>query len=186
MTRPRRSSRATRERATGSETPTQAIWSIAAGVGPLPFLFVYSVIFIAHGFFWPVDPPDITTTRHGEAVAGLLAVLVALVIVATLWSFLSARRRWPHLLAQLAVLGTTIGFVLDPRTGSPVVPIALIVTSAVAIGFGLHPASGRFVGSRARAPRLRRPARPVRSAVVPGADEPVAVAAAERVGAPSA
>ena len=58
--------RAAAVRARGSEdpeTPTQAIWSIAAGVGPLPFLAVYSVIFIAHGFIWPVEPPDITTTR---------------------------------------------------------------------------------------------------------------------------
>ena len=39
------------------------IGSIAAAVGPLPFLLVYSVIFIAHGFFYPVQPPDITSTR---------------------------------------------------------------------------------------------------------------------------
>lgn len=167
------------------ETPSQVIWSIAAGVGPLPFLFVYSAIFIAHGFFWPVEPPDITTTRHGEAVAGVLAVLVAVLIVLTLWWFLSARRRWPHLLAQLAVLGTTIGFVADPRTGSPVVPIALIVTSAAALACGLHPASAAFVGSRL--PRVRSTGRRARRRSPEPADPSgVARSAEQPVGAPSA
>jgi hypothetical protein len=166
------------------DTPSQAIWSIAAGVAPLPFLFVYSVIFIAHGFFWPVEPPDITTTRHGEAAAGVLAVVVAIAIVLTLWWFLSARRRWPHLLAQLAVLGTTIGFVADPRTGSPVVPIALIVTSALSLGLGLHPASAAFVGSRTSRRRRRRPARAARPSVLVEASP--SEAGGDRVGVPTA
>jgi hypothetical protein len=143
MTTPRR-----RNSDSAADTPNPVITSIAAGVGPLPFLMVYSVIFIAHGFFWPVQPPDITTTRNGEAVAGLLAVLVALVIVLTLWWFLSASRRWPFVLVQLAVLGTAIAFIANPRTGSPTVPIALVVTSAVALGFALHPAAANYVGSR--------------------------------------
>jgi hypothetical protein len=170
-----------------ADTPTPVITSIAAGVAPLPFLLVYSVIFIAHGYFWPVDPPDITTTRRGEGVAGLLAVLIALVIVLTLWWFLSTRRRWPHLLVQLAVLAVTIGFVAMPRTGSPTVPIALIVTSAVSLGFGLHAASARYVGSRARILRGSRALRSGRGRVVAApsagagsasADEPVGAASA--------
>jgi len=167
-------------------TPGPAIWSIAAGVAPLPFLLVYSVIFIAHGFFWPVEPPDITTTRHGEAVAGLLAVVVAVVVVVTLWWFLSARRRWPHLLAQLAVLGTTIAFVADPRTGSPVVPIALIVTSAISVGLGLHPTSGAFVGSRTPGRRRRRPGRAGRPEVSLGSGDSSNETSPDRVGAPTA
>jgi hypothetical protein len=177
MTTPRR-----RDRESAPDTPNPVITSIAAGVAPLPFLLVYSSIFIAHGFFWPVEPPDITSTRHGEAVAGLLAVLIALVIVLTLWWFLSAARRWPFVLAQAAVLATTIAFIANPRTGSPTVPIALVVTSAVALGFALHPASASYVGSRTPFGRLTRRPRPA-----PGDAAPLDVhIGEERVSAPTA
>jgi hypothetical protein len=128
------------------DTPGSVIASIAAGVGPLPFLLMYSVIFISHGFFYPVEPPDITSTRGGEAVAGVLAVLVSLVIVLTIWWFLNGRRRWTFVLGQLAVLVTTIAFVANPKTGSPTVPLVLIVTSVTALVFAFFPNSNAYLG----------------------------------------
>ena len=140
---------------TPADTPGSVIASIAAGVGPLPFLIMYSVIFISHGFFYPVQPPDITSTRGGEAVAGLLAVVISLVIVLTIWWFLNGRRRWTFVLGQLAVLVTTIAFVANPKTGSPTVPIVLIVTSVAALVFAFFPNSNAYLGWRRFAmPRL--------------------------------
>jgi hypothetical protein len=139
------------------DTPQPVIASIAAGVGALPFLLIYSVIFISHGVFYPVQPPDITSTRGGEAVAGFLAAAIALVLVLTIWWFLNGRRRWPFVLGQLAVLVTTAAFVADPNTGSPTVPIVLIVTSACAFVFALFPVSSRHVGSWA--PKLAKRSR---------------------------
>jgi hypothetical protein len=134
------------------ETPQPVIASIAAGVGPLPFLLIYSVIFISHGVFYPVQPPDITSTRGGEAVAGFLAVLVALILVITIWWFLNGRRRWTFVAGQLVVLATTIAFVADPNTGSPTVPLVLIVTSTAGLVFAFFPVSRHHVGGWA--PRL--------------------------------
>ncbi len=130
------------------DTPPAVIASIAAGVGPLPFLGVYSVIFIAHGVFYPVQPPDITRTRGGEAVAGLLAAAALLVLILTIWWFLNGRRRWPFVLGQLVVLATTLSFVADANTGSPAVPLGLIVTSAVALVFAFVPSAWAYMGVR--------------------------------------
>ena len=132
---------------TPRETPSSVIGAIAAAVGPLPFLVVYSVVFIGHGVFYPVQPPDITNSRTGEAIAGFAAVVVALVIILTIWWFLSGRRRWAFVLAQLAVLATTIGFISDPNTGSPTVPLVLVVTSVTALVLAFVPGSNDYMGS---------------------------------------
>jgi hypothetical protein len=129
------------------ETPPSVIGAIAAGVGPLPFLVVYSVIFIGHGVFYPVEPPDITRTRTGEAIAGFLAVFVALVIIMTIWWFLVGRRRWTFVLAQLVVLVTTIAFITDPNTGSATVPLVLVVTSSAALVLSFLRGSNEHMGS---------------------------------------
>ena len=77
------------------ETPGSVIGSISLlGVGPLPFLAVYSVLFIVHGMFYQVQPPDITTTQGGEAVAGWIALALFFVGVLTLFWFLGGKRRW--------------------------------------------------------------------------------------------
>ena len=135
------------------ETPPSVIGAIAAAVGPLPFLVVYAVVFIGHGVFYPVQPPDITKSRTGEAIAGFTAVALSLVLILTIWWFLSGRRRWPFVLAQLAVLGTTIAFITDPNTGSATVPLVLVVTSVVALVLAFAHGSNEFMGS-GWAPRL--------------------------------
>jgi hypothetical protein len=131
-----------------NETPPVVIGSIALGVGPLPFLAVYAVLFIAHGMFYPVQPPDITGTRGGEAVAGVIAVILAVLVILTIWWFLNGGRRWPFVLGQLATFGTAVDFVFDSTTGSPAVPIVLGLTSGVALVLAFLPPSWAHVGAR--------------------------------------
>jgi hypothetical protein len=142
------------------EAPPAVIGSAAAGVAPTPFLAVYAVLFTAHGFFHPVQPPDITTTQTGEKMAGVIAAVLLLVIVLTIVWFLNGRRRWPFVIGQLATLITSVDFVLDPTTGSPAVPAVLALTSAAALVLALLPASSAWVGMQPRLPRRRaeRPA----------------------------
>lgn len=127
------------------ETPGPVIGSIALGVGPLPFLIVYAILFIVHGMFYPVEPPDITNTQTGEAVAGWIALALFLVGVLTIFWFLGGIRRWPFLLGQLATFITAVDFVLDSTTGSPAVPGLLILTSGAAIVLALVPPSWEYM-----------------------------------------
>src|SRR5947208_211970 len=103
------------------DTPPTVIGAIAAGVAPAPFLLTYAVLFILHGTVFPVDPPDITGSQGGEALAGLAALgFLAVIVVGVAW-FLSGRTRWLFLAGQLATLGTCIDFVLDSTSGPPAV-----------------------------------------------------------------
>jgi hypothetical protein len=137
------------------EAPPAVVGAVAAGVAPTPFLAVYAVLFIAHGFFHPVQPPDITTTRAGEEIAGVIAAMLLLVMVLTIFWFLNGRRRWPFVIGQLATLLTSIDFVLDPTTGSPAVPAVLALTSAAALVLAFLPASSAWVDMRPRLLRRR-------------------------------
>ncbi|MCU1658979.1 MAG: hypothetical protein JWO57_3635 [Pseudonocardiales bacterium] len=135
------------------ETPPVVIASIALGVAPLPFLAVYAVLFIAHGVFYPVQPPDITGSRAGEAVAGIVALALFVVLIATIVWFLNGRRRWPFVLGQLATVGTSVDFVLDSTTGAAAVPVVLLATSGAALVLAFLGPSWAHVG--ARRPALR-------------------------------
>jgi hypothetical protein len=126
-------------------TPPTVVGAIAAGVAPAPFLVTYSVVFILHGTVFPVDPPDITTTHGGEAMAGLVALLFLGVIVAGLGWFLSRRTRWPFLAGQLTTLGASIYFLVDSTSGEPEVPVVLALASATAVLLGCLPASWNWV-----------------------------------------
>lgn len=130
------------------EAPPAVIASVAVGVGPVPFLAVYAVLFIAHGFLHPVQPPDITTTRTGEAVAGVIAAVLLLAAVITIFWFLDGRRRWPFVIGQLATLVTSIDFLLDSSSGGPAVPAVLAFTSAAALVLAFLPPSWAWVGAR--------------------------------------
>lgn len=127
------------------ETPPAVIASVAAGVAPTPFLAVYAVLFLAHGFLHPVQPPDITTTRGGEAVAGVVASVLLLAMILTLFWFIDGRRRWPFVVGQLATLATALDFVFDSTSGSPAVSGVLAATSAIALVLALLPSSGAYV-----------------------------------------
>lgn len=135
------------------ETPPAVIGSIAAGVGPLPFLGFYAVLFLLHGLVYPVSPPDITSSRAGEAVAGFVALVLFFFVIYTIWWFLNRRYRWPFVLGQLATLGTAIDFIIDETTGSPVVPSALVLTSAAALVLAFTPEAARHMRRHRRRPR---------------------------------
>lgn len=128
-----------------SETPPTVIGAVAAGVAPLPFLAVYSTLFIARGGFRPVNPPDITTTAHGELVAGFIALAIFIAGSISVYWFASGKRRWLFLLGQLATLGTAIDFVADSTSGPAAIPILLIITSAAALVLCVMPVSNAYV-----------------------------------------
>ncbi|HET9101806.1 MAG TPA: hypothetical protein VFN55_00515 [Solirubrobacteraceae bacterium] len=128
------------------ETPPAVIGSISAGVGPLPFLAIYAVLFLIHGFVYPVQPPDITGSQAGEGIAGIIALVLFGGCVLTIWWFLNGRRRWPFVVAQLATLITAIDFIANATTGSPAVPFVLVLTSLVALALAFAPSAWRHVG----------------------------------------
>ena len=127
------------------ETPGTVIGAVAFGVGPLPFLLVYAILFIAHGMIYPVEPPDITSTQTGEAIAGWIALFLFFLGALMVFWFLGGSRRWPFLFGQLATFITAVDFVFDSTTGSPAVPALLIVTSGAAIVLSLLPASWEYM-----------------------------------------
>jgi hypothetical protein len=130
------------------DTPSVVVAAVAAGTAPLPFLAVYAVMFIVHGGVHPVAPPDITSTPHGELIAGVIALGMFVVdLVALLW-LLNGRRRWPFVLAQLGLLGTAIDFVLDDTKGGRPISSLVALATVIALVLAFAPATGRYVGWR--------------------------------------
>lgn len=127
------------------DVPPALAWSAAAGIGPLPFLAIYAVIFLVRGLFYPVSPPDITGSRAGEAVAGVVAAILFVLVALSIRWFVRGRRRWPFVVGQSATLATALGFILDSRTGSPAVPVLLVLTSLVALGLAFAPRLGALL-----------------------------------------
>jgi len=123
------------------ETPPTVIGAVAAGVAPAPFLLTYAVLFILHGTVFPVDPPDITGSQGGEALAGLVALAFLVLVVLGLSWFLSGRTRWLFLAGQLATVGTCVNFLLDSTSGQPEVPVVLIIASGAAVVLACVPPS---------------------------------------------
>ena len=131
-------------------TPSAVIAAIALGVAPLPFLMVYAVLFILHGSVHAVVPPDITGSKTGELVAGIIALALFVIGVVSVYWYMNHRRRWLFALGQLATLATSIDFTVDPSKGSPLVPVLLVATSAVALVISLLPVSADYVRSPVR------------------------------------
>lgn len=129
--------------------------AVALGSAPAPFLAVYSIIFIVHGGFHRVVPPDITGSAHGELIAGIVAFVLFVASVIILFWMLNGTRRWPFVLLQLAVLGTAIDFLIDTTKGGPIVSLFLAVTSGISLVVACLPACWEHVGRQ-------RPRRPVR------------------------
>jgi hypothetical protein len=119
------------------ETPPAVVGAVAAGTAPLPFLAVYAVVFIVHGGFHPVFPPDITSTAHGELVAGIIALALFAVAVAALLWMLNGRRRWPFVAVQLGVLAAAVYFLVDGTKGGSVVSFLLAAASVAALAFAV-------------------------------------------------
>ena len=132
------------------DTPGPVVGAVAAGVAPLPFLAVYATLFIARGGFRPVNPPDITTTAHGELAAGFIALAIFLVGAVSVFWFVGGRRRWLFAIGQLATLGTCIKFVTDSTSGPASIPCLLIVTSATALILAFLPISTAYMRAHRR------------------------------------
>ena len=137
------------------DTPPMVVAAVSAGAVPLPFLAVYSVMFIVHGGFHPVVPPDITTTAHGELAVGIVALVLFVVsFVALLW-MLGGTRRWPFVLVQLADLAAAIDLIVDATRGGGVTAYVLGAAALVALVLSFTPQASEYVG-RPRRPRRRR------------------------------
>jgi hypothetical protein len=152
MLRNRQDSRADRE---FHETPSTVVGAVAAGTAPLPFLAVYAVLFIVHGGVHKVAPPDITSTSHGELMAGIVALVVFLAgVVALLWMF-NGTRRWPFVILQVGLLATAIDFLTDDTKGGRLISFVVALATVVALVLAFAPDSWEYVG-RTRPVRRRR------------------------------
>jgi len=134
-------------------TATPVVFAIALGVAPLPFLAIYAVLFIAHGWLHHVSPPDITGSNRGELVAGLIALALFVVVTVSISSFLNRHRRWFFGLCQLATLLASIYLFGTPTTGPSGIPIILIATSAISLAITVLPVSSRHVRASRTVPR---------------------------------
>lgn len=128
------------------DAPPAVVAAVSLGTVPLPFLAVYAVLFILHGWFSPVHPPDITSSQDGELIAGLIAAAIFIAMtVAVLW-FLNRRRRWPFAVAELAVVGVSVWFLTDDTKGGPTISAVVLVAAVAALVFGFAPAAWWHLG----------------------------------------
>ncbi len=134
-------------------TEMPVVMSIALGVAPLPFLGIYAVLFISHGWLHHVDQPDVTGSYGGELVAGIIAAVLFVVMTLSISSFLNRHRRWFFALGQLATLGSSVYLLHDSTTGPSGIPILLLATSCVSLVLCALPVSGRHVGASRTVPR---------------------------------
>ena len=151
------------------ETPNAVIWAVAAGTAPLPFLAVYAIMFIVHGGFHRVVPPDITNSAHGELIAGIIALALFVIDIVALFWMMNGRRRWPFLIVQLGMLATAIDFFIDVTKGGRFVSFVVGVAALAAIVCALVPQAWAYFDRTP--PRLGRAARPQQQ------EEPAAYAA---------
>jgi hypothetical protein len=126
-------------------TAAPVVAAIALGVAPLPFLAIYAVLFIAHGWVHHVVPPDITDSNTGELIAGLIAAAAFVLVTLSIASFLNRRRRWSFALLQLAIVAGSVYLLRDPTTGPSGIPVLLLVTSGISFVLALLPVSHRHV-----------------------------------------
>ena len=141
------------------DAPPVVVGAVAAGVAALPFLAVYAVLFIALGTVHPVTPPDVGNSKTAELIAGLIALaLFILGALAALW-LLDGRRRWLFVVCQLALLATSIDFIIDSSMGSRAIPVVLAATSLVALVLAAHPTTWEHMGQEPPTwPRRNKPA----------------------------
>jgi hypothetical protein len=128
-------------------TPGTVIAAVTAATVVVPFLIVYAFLFITHGLFVQVEQPDVTGSRAGEAVAGLLALAFLLVVLWGMLRLLNGRDRWVLIAGQLITFAVSLDFVLDASSGDPQVPAVLMLASALSIVLALLAPSRRWVRS---------------------------------------
>jgi len=131
-----------------TRTPPTVIGAVAAGTVVVPFLIVYSFLFIAHGAFVAVDQPDITDSRSGELLAGLIALGYLLVVLWGMGRLLNGWDRWVFAAGQLVTFGVALDFLLDSASGEPQVPAVVLGASLLALVLTCLPPSWHWVRTR--------------------------------------
>jgi hypothetical protein len=129
------------------KTPATVIGAVAAGTVVVPFLVVYAFLFIARGAFVQVDQPDITSSRTGQTVAGVVALAFLVLVFLGMGRLLSGRGRWLFVAGQVVTFGCCVDFLLDSSSGEPQVPALVLVASLAAIVLSLLPPSWAWVAS---------------------------------------
>jgi hypothetical protein len=156
-----------------TRTPPTVIGAMAAGTVVVPFLIVYAFLFIVRGAFVEVDQPDITSSRSGELVAGLVALGFLIFVVWGMGRLLSGWDRWVFCAGQLVTFAAALDLLLDVSSGEPEVPAVVLGASLLAIVLACLRPSWQWVqtdgGSATRDPATRDAAAP----------DPVAIDGAE-------
>jgi hypothetical protein len=127
-------------------TPGIVTGAVSVGTAPLPFLAVYTLLFLGHGLIHPVHPPDITSTQRGEVIAGCVTgVLFVLLCTSVIW-FLNGSRRWPFAVLQLGVAATGAYFLADGTKGGPVISVLLALAALLSLVLAFAPDAWTHVG----------------------------------------
>jgi hypothetical protein len=128
-----------------NRTPGTIIGAVAAATVVVPFLIVYSFLFIARGLFIQVEQPDITSSRSGEAIAGFVAVFFLLLILIGMGRLLNGRDRWVFIAGQVITFAVALDFLIDSSSGEPQVPAVLLLGALTAIVLACVPVSWAWV-----------------------------------------
>jgi cytochrome bd-type quinol oxidase subunit 2 len=147
------------------DAPPAVVGAVAAGSVPVPFLAVYAVIFVVHGRFHPVVPPDVTDTPHGEFVVGIVAAVLFLVALVAVIMMLNGSRRWPFLVVESAVVAGAVDLLVDNTRGGGATAVVIGVAALLGIVLALLPPSWSYLAANRRARRRRRAAYPAHSSL---------------------
>lgn len=129
-------------------TPGVVTGAVSVGTAPLPFLAVYTALFLLHGTVHPVHPPDIGSGQRDEVIAGIVTLAAFVVLSVALMQFLNRRRRWPYAVLELAVLAGGIDVAVDNTRGGSAIGLLLAAASLVSLVLGFAPAAWEHVGRR--------------------------------------
>jgi hypothetical protein len=129
-------------------TPPTVIGAVAAGTVVVPFLIVYSFLFIVRGGFVEVDQPDITSSRSGELVAGLIALGFLIFLLWGMGRLLNGWDRWVFVAGQVLTFGIALDLLLDAASGEPQVPAVVLGAALLALVLACLPPSWHWVQTR--------------------------------------
>src|SRR5579875_3395580 len=122
-------------------TPGVVTGAVSIGTAPLPFLAVYTTLFLLHGTVHPVHPPDIGSGQRDEVVAGIVTAVAFVILSIALMQFLNRRRRWPYVVLELAVLAGGVDVAVDNTRGGSTIGLLLAAAALVSLVLGFAPAS---------------------------------------------
>ncbi len=126
-------------------TPGVVIGAVAAATVVVPFLMVYAFLFLIRGLFVEVEQPDITDSRSGEAVAGFIALAFLIFVLWGMIRLLNGQQRLIFWLGQLVTAGTAAKLLFDSSSGSPQIPLVVLLAAVAALVLSVLPASTHWV-----------------------------------------